>query len=126
MGVSFSLKKQLDQFNLDVSCSFPGGVLVIQGESGSGKSTILNCISGLLTPENGKVEVNSRVVYNSSQNVNIPVIASGGAGEASHFYDGIVSGGADAVLAASLFHYKELGIMELKNYLRGRGIPVRM
>ena len=73
MGVSFSLKKQLDQFNLDVSCSFPGGVLVIQGESGSGKSTILNCISGLLTPENGKVEVNSRVVYNSSQNVNIPV-----------------------------------------------------
>lgn len=61
-----------------------------------------------------------------SQNVNIPVIASGGAGEASHFYDGIVSGGADAVLAASLFHYKELGIMELKNYLRGRGIPVRM
>lgn len=61
-----------------------------------------------------------------SQNVNIPVIASGGAGEALHFYDGIVSGGADAVLAASLFHYKELGIMELKNYLRGRGIPVRM
>lgn len=73
MGVSFSLKKQLDQFNLDVSCSFPGGVLVIQGESGSGKSTILNCISGLLTPETGRVEVNGRVLYNSGQNVNIPV-----------------------------------------------------
>ena len=73
MGVSFTLKKQLDQFNLDVSGSFPGGVLVIQGESGSGKSTILNCISGLLTPETGRVEVNGRVLYNSGQNVNIPV-----------------------------------------------------
>lgn len=61
-----------------------------------------------------------------SENVNIPVIASGGAGEASHFYDGIVCGGADAVLAASLFHYKELGIMELKKYLMERDIPVRM
>ena len=73
MGVSFTLKKQLDQFMLNVSCSFPGGVLVIQGESGSGKSTILNCISGLLTPETGRVEVNGRVLYNSGQNVNIPV-----------------------------------------------------
>lgn len=58
--------------------------------------------------------------------VNIPVIASGGAGEKSHFYDGIAKAKADAVLAASLFHYKELGIMELKQYLKEKGIPVRM
>ena len=57
MAVFFQLNKQLDQFQLDVACRFPGGVLVIQGESGSGKSTILNCISGLLQPDGGHVQV---------------------------------------------------------------------
>ena len=57
--------------------------------------------------------------------VSIPVIASGGAGTKEHFYDALTEGGADAVLAASLFHYKELEIMELKEYLAGRGVPVR-
>lgn len=61
-----------------------------------------------------------------SDAVNIPVIASGGAGALPHFYDAITTGGADAVLAASLFHYKELTINELKEYLKGRGIPVRL
>ena len=61
-----------------------------------------------------------------SDSVNIPVIASGGAGTLPHFYDAIKTGGADAVLAASLFHYKELTINELKEYLKGRGIPVRL
>ncbi len=61
-----------------------------------------------------------------SENVNIPVIASGGAGTEEHFYDALTKGKADAVLAASLFHFKELEIMEVKNYLRGRGISVRM
>ncbi len=61
-----------------------------------------------------------------SDSVNIPVIASGGAGTLPHFYDALESGGADAVLAASLFHYKELTINELKEYLKGRGIPVRL
>ncbi len=61
-----------------------------------------------------------------SRNVNVPVVASGGAGKLEHFYDVIEDGGADAVLAASLFHYKELEIMEVKRYLNGRGIPVRM
>ena len=60
-----------------------------------------------------------------SDAVDIPVIASGGAGELSHFYDGIVEGGAEAVLAASLFHYNELSIMEVKDYLADRGIFVR-
>ncbi len=61
-----------------------------------------------------------------SDSVNIPVIASGGAGALPHFYDALEAGGADAVLAASLFHYKELTINELKEYLKGRGIPVRL
>jgi len=60
-----------------------------------------------------------------TQAVNIPVIASGGAGKLEHFYDAIVHGGADAVLAASLFHYGELTIAEVKDYLAERGIPVR-
>lgn len=61
-----------------------------------------------------------------SENVSIPVIASGGAGKKEHFYDALEYGKADAVLAASLFHYKELEIMELKKYLRDRGVSVRM
>ncbi len=60
-----------------------------------------------------------------SQNVSIPVIASGGAGTKEHFYDALTDGCADAALAASLFHFKELEILDLKNYLAGRGVPVR-
>lgn len=61
-----------------------------------------------------------------SDAVSIPVIASGGAGKKEHFYDALTDGKADAALAASLFHYKELEIMDLKKYLNGRDIPVRM
>ncbi len=61
-----------------------------------------------------------------SENVSIPVIASGGAGTMEHFYDAFTEGKADAVLAASLFHYKEMEIMDLKKYLASRDIPVRM
>lgn len=60
-----------------------------------------------------------------AEHVGIPVIASGGAGTKEHFYDALTKGGADAVLAASLFHYKELEIPELKEYLAGRGVSVR-
>ena len=60
-----------------------------------------------------------------SEAVSIPVIASGGAGSMEHFYDAFTEGKADAVLAASLFHFKEITIPELKEYLAGRGIPVR-
>ena len=60
-----------------------------------------------------------------ADNVSIPVIASGGAGTKEHFYDALTAGGADAALAASLFHYKELEIMDLKNYLSDRGVSVR-
>lgn len=60
-----------------------------------------------------------------SAGAGIPVIASGGAGTMQHFADAFESGRADAVLAASLFHYHEIDIPELKEYLRARGIPVR-
>ncbi|MBP3451285.1 MAG: imidazole glycerol phosphate synthase subunit HisF, partial [Agathobacter sp.] len=60
-----------------------------------------------------------------SQNVSIPVIASGGAGTKEHFYDALTEGCADAALAASLFHFKELEIMDLKGYLADRGVSVR-
>ena len=61
-----------------------------------------------------------------SGNVSIPVIASGGAGTVEHFYDALTEGGADAALAASLFHYKELEISEVKEYLRKQGVSVRI
>ena len=60
-----------------------------------------------------------------SQSVNIPVIASGGAGKMEHFYDALTEGGADAVLAASLFHFGEMTISEVKEYLSSRGVRVR-
>ena len=60
-----------------------------------------------------------------ADNVSIPVIASGGAGTKEHFYEALTEGHADAALAASLFHYKELEIMDLKNYLSDRGVSVR-
>ena len=61
-----------------------------------------------------------------SERVGIPVIASGGAGALEHFYDAFTEGCADAVLAASLFHFNEISIPELKAYLTGRGVPVRL
>ena len=61
-----------------------------------------------------------------SERVGIPVIASGGAGALEHFYDAFTEGKADAVLAASLFHFGEIPIPELKKYLDGKGVPVRM
>lgn len=60
-----------------------------------------------------------------SENVSIPVIASGGAGNKEHFYEALTEGKADAALAASLFHYKELEINEVKEYLQKRGVSVR-
>lgn len=61
-----------------------------------------------------------------AEHVSVPVIASGGVGTKEHFYDALTEGQADAALAASLFHYKELEICEVKRYLRERGVPVRL
>lgn len=61
-----------------------------------------------------------------SENAQIPVIASGGAGTMEHFTEAFTEGKADAVLAASLFHFREIEIMDLKKYLRAEGISVRI
>jgi cyclase len=61
-----------------------------------------------------------------AQAVQIPVIASGGAGGLEHLYQGLVEGRADAVLAASIFHYREFSIRQAKEYLKSKGVPVRL
>ena len=61
-----------------------------------------------------------------TKSINIPVIASGGAGSLEHLYDAIKSGGASAVLAASIFHYGEYTIKETKEYLKSRSVPIRL
>ena len=62
----------------------------------------------------------------TAERVPIPVIAAGGAGKPEHFYDALTEGGAEAALAASLFHYKELSIREVKEYVRAKGVSVRL
>ena len=66
------------------------------------------------------------LLQNISRAVDVPVIASGGAGEMEHMKDAIVSGNADAVLAASIFHYKEITLADIKKYLRDNGVAVRL
>jgi cyclase len=61
-----------------------------------------------------------------SDALEIPIIASGGAGDIEHFYDAFTIGKADAALAASVFHFNEIAIPDLKQYLHTKGIPVRL
>ena len=61
-----------------------------------------------------------------SDAVDLPVIASGGAGNLEHFYEGVVQGGAQILLAASVFHYRILGIRQVKEYLREKGLQVNL
>lgn len=74
------------------------------------------------TKQGFALDITSRI----SNNTHIPVIASGGAGTMEHFFDVFHQANADAALAASIFHYKEIGIPELKQYLHERGIPMRI
>ena len=60
-----------------------------------------------------------------SEFLKIPVIASGGVGALDHFYDGVVKGKADALLAASVFHFNEISIKEVKGYLKDKNISIR-
>ena len=78
------------------------------------------------TMEQDTVNVMSVIHGGPSERVGIPVIASGGAGALEHFYDAFTEGKADAVLAASLFHFGEIPIPQLKEYLNEKGIPVRI
>jgi len=61
-----------------------------------------------------------------SEAVKLPVIASGGAGEREHFYDAVTKGGAQIVLAASVFHFRTLSIRQVKEYLRSKGLAVNL
>lgn len=73
-----------------------------------------------------KAGYDNEITRRVSDSVNIPVIASGGAGTLEHFYDAFTKGKAEAVLAASLFHFKEIEIMELKHYLKNKNIDIRL
>ena len=66
------------------------------------------------------------ILFEASKTLTIPVIASGGIGLVEHFYEGIVAGKADALLAASVFHFNEISIMDVKNYLKEKNIEVRI
>lgn len=91
------------------------------GEQGAGEIllTSMDCDG---TKNGYDIELTRRI----SDSVKIPVIASGGAGTMEHFYEALTAGRADAALAASLFHYREMEIMDLKRYLKSRGIEVRL
>ncbi len=83
----------------------------------------------LLTSMDGdgtKAGYDIELTHTISSVVKIPVIASGGAGTLEHFYEALTEGGAEAALAASLFHYKELEIKRVKEYLRDKGVSVRL
>jgi cyclase len=83
---------------------------------------LLTSMDGDGTKEGYDIELTKAI----SDAVSIPVIASGGAGKLEHFKEALTDGGADAALAASLFHYKELEIREVKEYLRNEGVSVRL
>ncbi len=73
-----------------------------------------------------KIGYDLELTQKISESVNIPVIASGGVGNIDHMYDGLTKGKADAVLAASIFHFREISIREVKENLHKRGIPIRL
>lgn len=90
-------------------------------ELGAGE-ILLTSMDGDGTKEGYDIELTRKV----ADAVSIPVIASGGAGSMEHFYEALTEGGADAALAASLFHYKEMEISEVKEYLAEKGVSVRI
>ncbi len=94
----------------------------IEAEKRGAGEILLTSMDGDGTKAGYDVEL-TRII---SENVSIPVIASGGAGTKDHFYDVLTEGKADAALAASLFHFKELEINDLKRTLRERGVSVRL
>jgi len=93
-----------------------------QVESLGAGELLLTCMDTDGTRDGYQLELTRAV----AEAVAIPVIASGGAGKPEHFYDVLTRAGADAALAATLFHYHELTIEDVKLYLHGRGVPVRI
>ena len=94
----------------------------VQAEKLGAGEILLTSMDGDGTKEGYDIEL-TRAIADA---VHIPVIASGGAGTKEHFYEALTAGGADAALAASLFHFRELEIREVKEYLRDKGVPVRL
>lgn len=94
----------------------------MEAEKRGAGEILLTSMDGDGTKEGYDLELTKAI----SSRVSIPVIASGGAGNCEHFYEALTEGGADAALAASLFHYKELEISEVKEYLRNKNVPVRL
>ena len=72
MSVVFKIYKSLDYFDLDVEYSLGNELLVIEGESGAGKTTILNCLAGVRTPDRGMIAVDGRKLFDSSERINVP------------------------------------------------------
>lgn len=72
MSVHFKLFKKLNYFDLDVTFSMDNELLVIEGASGAGKTTILNCLSGILTPEKGEIVIDGKTLFSHTDKVNIP------------------------------------------------------
>ncbi len=94
----------------------------IKAEKMGAGEILLTSMDGDGTKEGYDIELTKAI----SSVVKIPVIASGGAGTLEHFYEALTEGGAEAALAASLFHYKELEIRQVKEYLRDKGVSVRL
>lgn len=128
----------IDVRSVSPTGSIPSGyeVVIAGGTQSTGLDAVawarkveeLGCGEILLTSmdrDGTKIGYDNVITRMIAEAVSVPVIASGGAGTYEHFYDGIVAGKADAVLAASLFHFGEISVEKLKNYLDGRGIPVR-
>lgn len=94
----------------------------IEAESRGAGEILLTSMDCDGTKDGFDIELNRTI----SEAVNIPVIASGGAGKLEHFYDVFVAGRADAALAASIFHYREISIRQVKEFLLGKGINMRI
>lgn len=72
MGVNFKIVKKLNYFTLDVDFSMGNELLVIEGASGAGKTTILNCLAGTVTPDEGRIAVDDRILFSHTDKVNVP------------------------------------------------------
>ena len=105
-----------------IDCGIDAVEWAIEGEKRGAGEILLTSMDGDGTKAGYDIELTRAI----SDAVGIPVIASGGAGSCQHFYEALTEGGADAALAASLFHFKELEINEVKSYLRERGVSVRL
>ncbi|QOX64609.1 ATP-binding cassette domain-containing protein [Anoxybacterium hadale] len=70
--MDFRIIKRLDHFTIDVNYGFDSGILVVQGESGAGKTTLLNCIAGLALPDDGRISVGEKLVFDHNQGIDVP------------------------------------------------------